>query len=249
MPWVLDLDGVVWLGDEPIPGAAAAVAALRRVDDAVLFVTNNSSLPLAEVEAKLGRHGIDATGQRGQLGAGRSQPGAAGRGRAGLRWPRPRRGARAAWCHRRARGPGRRGDGGLPPGLHLGPHAHRLDGHPRRRPVRRQQRRRHLSDPRRAWCPAAGPSWPASPPRPGWSPRSPASRTRPWPTWCAPGWGPTAPWWGTAPTPTGCFARRLGYRFALVLSGVTTTADLPVQPEPDEVAASLADLVDRLPAS
>ena len=47
----------------------------------------------------------------------------------------------------------------------------------------------------------------------------------------------------------GLFARRLGYRFALVLSGVTTTADLPVQPEPDEVAASLADLVDRLPAS
>ena len=62
MPWVLDLDGVVWLGDEPIPGAAAAVAR-RRLDDAVLFVTNNSSVPLAEVEAKLGRHGIDATGQ------------------------------------------------------------------------------------------------------------------------------------------------------------------------------------------
>jgi len=47
----------------------------------------------------------------------------------------------------------------------------------------------------------------------------------------------------------GLFARRLGYRFALVMSGVTTTADLPVQPEPDVVAASLADLVDRLPAS
>ena len=72
---------------------------------------------------------------------------------------------------------------------------------------------------------------------------------RPWPTWCAPGWGPTAPWSATAPTPTGSSPRRLGYRFALVLSGVTTAADLPVQPAPDEVAASLADLVDRLATS
>ncbi|HEY2812794.1 MAG TPA: HAD-IIA family hydrolase [Acidimicrobiales bacterium] len=60
--WVLDLDGVVWLADDPIPGASAAVAELQARDGVVVFVTNNSFLPLAEVEAKLARHGIEATG-------------------------------------------------------------------------------------------------------------------------------------------------------------------------------------------
>ena len=35
----------------------------------------------------------------------------------------------------------------------------------------------------------------------------------------------------------------LGYRFGLVLSGVTTADDLPVHPPPDVVAADLAQLV------
>lgn len=62
MPFALDLDGVIWLADEPIPGAADAVDRLRREGHAVLFVTNNSSQPLGEVEAKLARHGIPAVG-------------------------------------------------------------------------------------------------------------------------------------------------------------------------------------------
>jgi len=60
--WVLDLDGVIWIGDEPIAGAAEAVAALQRRDE-VVFVTNMSRLVLADQEAKLARHGIEATGQ------------------------------------------------------------------------------------------------------------------------------------------------------------------------------------------
>jgi 4-nitrophenyl phosphatase len=47
---------------------------------------------------------------------------------------------------------------------------------------------------------------------------------------------------GDRPSTDGLFARRLGARFVLVLSGVTTAADLPVEPSPDEVVASLADL-------
>jgi 4-nitrophenyl phosphatase len=43
----------------------------------------------------------------------------------------------------------------------------------------------------------------------------------------------------------GRFAAALGYRFALVLSGVTTDADLPVDPEPWAVAADLLALVER----
>ena len=61
-PWVLDLDGVIWLGNQPIPGAADAVARLKASGAEVLFVTNMSRLTEAEQEQKLAGHGIDATG-------------------------------------------------------------------------------------------------------------------------------------------------------------------------------------------
>ena len=62
MAVICDLDGVVWLGDEPIPGSAEAVERLRAAGRRVLFVTNNSAVPVGEVEAKLARHGIPAEG-------------------------------------------------------------------------------------------------------------------------------------------------------------------------------------------
>jgi glycerol-1-phosphatase len=55
----LDLDGVLWRGDEPIPGGAEAVAQLRAAGCVVGFMSNNSSVPVADVAAKLGRSGID----------------------------------------------------------------------------------------------------------------------------------------------------------------------------------------------
>ena len=60
MPWAIDLDGVMWLGDEPIEGSADAVRRLREAGEPVLFVTNNSSVPRRQVEAKLARHGVEA---------------------------------------------------------------------------------------------------------------------------------------------------------------------------------------------
>ena len=48
---------------------------------------------------------------------------------------------------------------------------------------------------------------------------------------------------GDRPDSDGLFARALGYRFGLVLSGVTTRSDLPVDPEPDVIATDLAELV------
>jgi ribonucleotide monophosphatase NagD (HAD superfamily) len=51
---------------------------------------------------------------------------------------------------------------------------------------------------------------------------------------------------GDRPDTDGAFARALGYRFALVLTGVTTAADLPVEPEPDLVAADVVEVVARL---
>jgi 4-nitrophenyl phosphatase len=61
--WVIDLDGVVWLADESIPGSADAVARLERAGATVVFVTNNSNPTAAEYEAKLARHGIDGRGK------------------------------------------------------------------------------------------------------------------------------------------------------------------------------------------
>lgn len=59
---ICDLDGVVWLGDGPIAGSAEAIARVRAAGDRVLFVTNNSFAPVAAVEAKLEQQGIPATG-------------------------------------------------------------------------------------------------------------------------------------------------------------------------------------------
>ena len=53
MGWALDLDGVVWLGTESIPGVAEAVAALQSAGETVLFVTNNSGRCVVDVENKL----------------------------------------------------------------------------------------------------------------------------------------------------------------------------------------------------
>jgi HAD superfamily hydrolase (TIGR01450 family) len=60
MNWVLDLDGVVWLADTPLPGAAEAVAMLRDAGERVLFATNNSGDTVGFQEAKLARFGIPA---------------------------------------------------------------------------------------------------------------------------------------------------------------------------------------------
>lgn len=54
---------MLWHGNEPIAGAAPAVVRLMAAGHAVLFATNNSSAPLAEQEAKLERFGIEAKGR------------------------------------------------------------------------------------------------------------------------------------------------------------------------------------------
>lgn len=53
-----DLDGVVWLAGIELPGAAAAVAEFRAAGLRVGFLTNNSSLTVADYQDRLGRIGI-----------------------------------------------------------------------------------------------------------------------------------------------------------------------------------------------
>ncbi len=58
MTWLLDLDGVVWLADEPIPRSADAIARLRAEGERVVFLTNNSSATVREYIEKLQRVGV-----------------------------------------------------------------------------------------------------------------------------------------------------------------------------------------------
>jgi HAD superfamily hydrolase (TIGR01450 family) len=58
--WVLDLDGVVWLTGQPIPGVDEAVGRLRGAGVHVLFATNNSAPTRAQLHRQLAHCGITA---------------------------------------------------------------------------------------------------------------------------------------------------------------------------------------------
>jgi HAD superfamily hydrolase (TIGR01450 family) len=58
---LLDLDGCVWVGDEPTARAVEAVAALREAGKGVAFVTNDARLGGEEFVRKLWRLGFQAS--------------------------------------------------------------------------------------------------------------------------------------------------------------------------------------------
>ena len=57
---LLDLDGTVYEGSRPVPGAAAAVGRLRQAGLAVRFVTNTDSVTQEALVERLGRLGLPA---------------------------------------------------------------------------------------------------------------------------------------------------------------------------------------------
>ena len=61
---LFDLDGVLYNGERPIPGAARAVDAVRQRGTAILFVTNTTSRPRSAVCAKLADFGVLADPDR-----------------------------------------------------------------------------------------------------------------------------------------------------------------------------------------
>ncbi len=57
--WIVDLDGVVWLGNDPISGSAEAIQRLRESGRRIAFFTNNSFARREEMLAKFAAHGIE----------------------------------------------------------------------------------------------------------------------------------------------------------------------------------------------
>ena len=60
MNWILDLDGVVWRGNEAIDGSVDAIARLYDEGQKIYFVTNNSLLTVSQYVQKMASFGINA---------------------------------------------------------------------------------------------------------------------------------------------------------------------------------------------
>ena len=59
--FILDLDGCVWIGDEPTPGAVEAIAELREQGKAVAYATNDPRSATEDYVARLWKIGIRAS--------------------------------------------------------------------------------------------------------------------------------------------------------------------------------------------
>jgi glycerol-1-phosphatase len=255
MVWILDLDGVVWLGETLIPGSLDAIASLRKVSDRLLFLTNNSSMTVGAYLAKMAGLGLycepDDLCTAAQAGAALVRAGETVLvcGGPGTTEAVEARGARAV----RDLEPG---IDAVIVGWHRDFDFNRLTA--AFRAVNQGARLIGTND---------DPTYPtADGPLPGGGsivaavayasgalptfggkPNEPAAQL----VFERLGWGtnPTAQqrrtitMVGDRPSTDGGMARRLGGNFGLVLSGVTSEADLPVEPHPDFVAADLATLV------
>lgn len=248
-PWVLDLDGVVWIGSEPIAGAADAVAKLRAAGERVVFVTNMSAYRVEVVEQRLGQAGIDATGAvitSAMAAASLVSPGERVLvvGGDGIDQAVAERGAvavapsdpHAAACD------------AVVVGMHPGFHYEDLSvamtairagarligcNHDPSYPTPQGLRPGGGSLVHAvAYAAEVEPVFAGKPHRPV------ADLTRQLV-------GADGIMVGDRPDSDGLFAHELGYSFALVLSGVTDTA-AGVEPKPDLVAADLAELVDTV---
>ncbi|HWO82634.1 MAG TPA: HAD-IIA family hydrolase [Solirubrobacterales bacterium] len=56
---LVDLDGVVWIGREPVPGSPDALRALLEAGKRIVFVTNNPGRPPAAYAERLGELGVE----------------------------------------------------------------------------------------------------------------------------------------------------------------------------------------------
>ncbi|MBK5221485.1 MAG: HAD-IIA family hydrolase [Acidimicrobiia bacterium] len=245
MRWVVDLDGVMYLATQPIAGSVDAIARLLAAGHEVVFVTNNSSSPVASVEAKLSALGVDARGRvltSAMAAATMVEPGERVLvcGGPGIVEEVSRRGAEVV-------------DGpdvdvvvvGLTRDLTYDLLTRATLA------VRRGARLLATNDDAtfptpEGQIPGGGAILAAVVTASGAVPTIAGKPHAPMAGLVRSRLGASGIVVGDRPDTDGRFAVELGYRFALVLSGVTSTADLPVTPQPHVVAADLAEVVDLL---
>jgi HAD superfamily hydrolase (TIGR01450 family) len=240
--WAIDLDGVVWLGRQPIDGADRAVARLRAAGEPVVFVTNNSSKRIEAYEQALASQGIPAEGDvvsSALIAASLVDPAevalvCAG---AGVRQALERRGVETV-------------EDGPADVVVVGYHADFDYG-------RMTAASTAVLGGARLLATNDDPTFPAPQgPLPGGGAilASIVTATGARPTIAGKPYPPSVQYLrsrlgadglmvGDRPDTDGRFAVELGWRFGLVLTGVTAAADLPVDPEPDLVADDLESLV------
>jgi glycerol-1-phosphatase len=62
--FLIDLDGVVWIGHDPVPGAPETLRELLARGKRLVFVTNNPGKPPADYAERLGELGVDVGAER-----------------------------------------------------------------------------------------------------------------------------------------------------------------------------------------
>lgn len=242
---MIDLDGVVWLEAEPIPGGAAAIAAVVASGDDVVFVTNSSWSTVARQEERLRAAGIDADGRvltSAQAAAGLCRPGerAFVVGGPGVREALDERGVTLV-------------DGTevdvVVVGLDRQLTYDRLATATRaiRAGARFVATNGDVTYPTpEGLLPGAGSIVAALVAATGTSPLVAGKPEAPMCALVRRRLGAHGVVVGDRPDTDGRFAIALGYRFALVLSGVTQRGALPVFPSPDVIADDLAGAVGEL---
>lgn len=244
--WALDLDGVVWRGSETVPGAPEAIAHLRDSGAALAFVTNSAVRTPTEVGEKLARHGIpdaaDLVVTSAVAAAQLLEPGerVVMIGSRGLHAAIEGRGAEVV-----TDGPADAVIVGLTHELSYDDIARAMAA------IRSGARFVATNDD--ATFPDADRLLPGN----GSivaavataSGTQPVVAGKPHPTiteLVRSRLGSDGIMVGDRPETDGLFARALGYRFGLVLTGVITPDDLPVEPTPDVIEPDLAALVEAL---
>jgi HAD superfamily hydrolase (TIGR01450 family) len=250
--WVLDLDGVVWLGGEAIPGAGEAVGLLRSAGGRVLFASNNSSPSVVDLVARLARAGIDAAPDdlvtSGMAAASMLEPGARALvvGDAGVVEALAARGVRAERAADAGTEVGASGDAqrfqavvvGYTRAFDYGVLARAADAVRAGARLIGTNEDATLPTPDGP-LPGAGSILAAVSTASGVEPTVAGKPHQPLATLIAERVGPVAAVVGDRPSTDGALARRLGVPFALVLTGVTARADGTLDPAPAFVGRDL----------
>lgn len=247
----LDLDGVLWRGRAPLPGAAEAVGELQAAGVEVVFVTNNSAPLVADHEARLAALGVDAAGRvltSPMAAATLLAPGERVLVAGGPGVLEAVRAAGAEPVTYEEAGAGAPVDA-VVVGLHRDFDWQRLriasgavrDG------ARFVATNTDATFPTPdGLVPGAGAIVAAVATAAGRAPQVAGKPHPPMARLLTQRCGTDGLVVGDRPDTDGALARACGWRFGLVLSGVTTEADLPVEPAPDLVAADLPELAGRL---